>query len=328
MRVGGGHVYPGMLAPMSHPAHQGMHPMGMVPVSGEHGGIDPTAGAGSPGGSKKKGGMGKKKDGTPKSPSSPTKSPKGKKKPKSKKPKKKAPKPKAKKKPRKKQAVKKKAEKLTKTGRKKRDKDPHAPKRARTAFNFFLDEFRHEYKERNPEAKGVVGVTKAGSEKWREMPDEAKQPYEQKALEAREVYNAEKAKYLAGNGALLFKMKKGPPRPPTAYFMFLAEFRADYRKKHPNTKGIKGMSKEAGEKWRGMDVVTKRPFEMRAQAAKDEYLRLKNMSEEERVATIKQTVASGENIYDRFFQMNADATNAPATKPLPPKEGGEEGGMG
>ena len=77
-----------------------------------------------------------------------------------------------------------------------------------------------------------------------------------------------------------------------------------------------------------MDGVTKRPFEMRAQAAKDEYLRLKNMSEEERVATIKQTVASGENIYDRFFQMNADATNAPATKPLPPKEGGEEGGMG
>merc|ERR1719387_2943751 len=289
MRVGGGHVYPGMLAPMSHPVHQGMHPMGMVPVSGEHGGIDPTAGAGSPGGSKKKGGKGKKKDGTPKSPSSPTKSPKGpkkkpkgKKKPKSKKPKKKAPKPKAKKKPKKKQAVKKKAEKLT----------------------------------------------KAGSEKWREMPDEAKQPYEQKALEAREVYNAEKAKYLAGNGALLFKMKKGPPRPPTAYFMFLAEFRADYRKKHPNTKGIKGMSKEAGEKWRGMDGVTKRPFEMRAQAAKDEYLRLKNMSEEERVATIKQTVASGENIYDRFFQMNADATNAPATKPLPPKEGGEEGGMG
>ena len=98
---GGGHVYAGMLAPMSHPVHQGMHPMGMVPVSGEHGGIDPTAGAGSPGGSKKKGGKGKKKDGTPKSPSSPTKSPKGpkkkpkgKKKPKSKKPKKKAPKPK------------------------------------------------------------------------------------------------------------------------------------------------------------------------------------------------------------------------------------------
>ena len=58
------------------------------------------------------------------------------------------------------------------------------------------------------------------------------------------MYNAEKAKYLAGNGALLFKMKKGPPRPPTAYFMFLAEFRADYRKKHPNTKGIKVRERE------------------------------------------------------------------------------------
>merc|ERR1711977_659970 len=85
-----------------------------------------------------------------------------KKKPKKVKPKKKKPK---KKPPPKKPKVSKKM--LTKTGRKRKEKDPDAPKRARTAFNFFLDSFREQYKKENPDAKGVVGVTRAGSEKWR-----------------------------------------------------------------------------------------------------------------------------------------------------------------
>ena len=38
-----------------------------------------------------------------------------------------------------------KASKLTKTGRRRQRRDPDAPKRARTAFNFFLMEFRQKY---------------------------------------------------------------------------------------------------------------------------------------------------------------------------------------
>lgn len=92
-----------------------------------------------------------------------------KKKPAKKKPaKKKPPKPKPKKKgPTKKELEKKRRakerekrekEKLkTKAGRKKRARDPAAPKRARTAFNFFLDDFRAEYKVRgiNGERPGL-----------------------------------------------------------------------------------------------------------------------------------------------------------------------------
>lgn len=38
-----------------------------------------------------------------------------------------------------------KASKFTKTGRRRQRRDPDAPKRARTAFNFFLMEFRKKY---------------------------------------------------------------------------------------------------------------------------------------------------------------------------------------
>merc|ERR1739847_74740 len=59
--------------------------------------------------------------------------------------------------------------KLTKSGKKKKERDPLAPKRARTAFNFFLDSFREEYKITHPDVKGVVHCTKAGSEKWKTL---------------------------------------------------------------------------------------------------------------------------------------------------------------
>jgi len=185
----------------------------------------------------------------------------------------------------------------TKSGRRKKPKDPEAPRRARTAFNFFLDDFRKEYKRQHPESKGVVEVTKAGSAKWKAMSTEDKEPYESKAREAQEEYAAAKAKYEAEGGPKKFRLKGAtkPKRPPTAYFMFLCSFRADYKAKNPGTKGIKDMSKAAGEKWRAMSAEEKRPFEQRALAAKDEYMRIKALPIEERQAYIEN-----DNLYESF----------------------------
>jgi len=181
-------------------------------------------------------------------------------------------------------ALKQKEKMLTKTGKKRKERDPDAPKRARTAFNFFLDAFREEYKRDHPDAKGVVGVTKAGSERWKSMSEEEKLPFEERASAAREIYQKAKAEYEAQGGIARFKLIKGPPRPPTAYFVFLNLFRQEYKQKHPDAKGIKEMSKEAGEKWRSMTEVDKEPFEAKAKAAKEEYQKLKGMTVEERVA--------------------------------------------
>jgi len=205
---------------------------------------------------------------------------------------------------RKKQAQKEKAAKAkmktaTKGGKKKKERDPDAPKRARTAFNFFLDEFRNEYKKDHPDSKGVVGVTKAGSERWKQMSPEAKQPFEERAATARDIYTKAKAEYEAKGGAAKFKLLKGPPRPPTAYFMFLSAFRQEYKLRNPDAKGIKDMSREAGEKWRGMDQEAKRPFEDKAKRAKDEYNKLKAMSPEERILATEH-ITNGK-IYEPFM---------------------------
>ena len=134
----------------------------------------------------------------------------------------------------------------TKSGKKKKERDPSAPKRARTAFNFFLDEFRVEYKKTNPEAKGVVEVTQSGSAKWKVMSPKEKEPFETKALEARAKYQKDKEEYERAGGQAKFKLRQAPPRPPTAYFMFLGHFRKEFKLKNPEVKGIKDMSKEAG----------------------------------------------------------------------------------
>merc|ERR1712010_406626 len=125
---------------------------------------------------------------------------------------------------------------------------------------------------------GVVQVTKAGSERWKQMTPETKQPFEDQAAAAREIYTKAKADYEAKGGAARFKLQKGPPRPPTAYFMFLSAFRQEYKLRNPEVKGIKDMAREAGEKCRGMDQDAKRPFEEKAKRAKDEYNKLKAMT--------------------------------------------------
>ncbi len=205
-----------------------------------------------------------------------------------KKPKKKAPK----KKPKKKKAAKKKPPKktpkpkLTKSGKKKKERDPLAPKRARTAFNFFLDAFREEYKITHPDVKGVVHCTKAGSEKWKTLTPQERTPYEEKAAAARETYLKAKEEYISSGGPQKFKLAKGPPRPPTAYFIFLTNFRKERNESGAPPTSIKDISKLAGQKWREMDPQDKIPYEQKAALAKEEYLKLKVLTPEERVAQV------------------------------------------
>ena len=196
-------------------------------------------------------------------------------------------KPAKKKKPPKKKPVKKVPKpKLTKSGKKKKERDPLAPKRARTAFNFFLDAFREEYKITHPDVKGVVHCTKAGSEKWKTLVPADRTPYEEKAAAAREAYLKAKEEYINSGGPQKFKLAKGPPRPPTAYFVFLANFRKDRAASGAPPTSIKDVSKLAGQKWRELDPQDKVPYEQKAALAKAEYLKLKELSAEERVAAV------------------------------------------
>ncbi|KAG0165867.1 Non-histone chromosomal protein 6 [Apophysomyces sp. BC1034] len=76
--------------------------------------------------------------------------------------------------------------------KKKRAKDPNAPKRGLSAYMFFSQDNRQKVKEENQDATfGTIG--KILGEKWKNMSDEEKKPYVEKAKVDKERYESEKA---------------------------------------------------------------------------------------------------------------------------------------
>ncbi|KAG0625635.1 hypothetical protein M758_2G069900, partial [Ceratodon purpureus] len=73
--------------------------------------------------------------------------------------------------------------------KKAKGKDPNAPKRPASGFFVFMETFRKEYKDANPNAKGVAVVGKAGGEKWKQMSEEEKAVYNKEAESRKATYD-------------------------------------------------------------------------------------------------------------------------------------------
>ncbi|KAJ1676823.1 Non-histone chromosomal protein 6 [Spiromyces aspiralis] len=75
-----------------------------------------------------------------------------------------------------------------------KDTEAAAPKRPLSAYMFFSQEFRARVKSQNPEATfGQIG--KILGEMWRNMADEQKSPFTQKAQQDKARYNKEMAAF-------------------------------------------------------------------------------------------------------------------------------------
>ncbi|KAG4984688.1 hypothetical protein AAZX31_10G273600 [Glycine max] len=62
-----------------------------------------------------------------------------------------------------------------------------------------------------------------------------------------------------------------PKRPPTAFFAFLDDFRKSFKEANPDSKDVKRVGKEAGEKWRSMTDEEKKPYLDKVAELKAEY---------------------------------------------------------
>ncbi|KAI3805741.1 hypothetical protein L1987_21626 [Smallanthus sonchifolius] len=111
-------------------------------------------------------------------------------------------------------------------------------------------------------AKGK-GVTKKDSLK----PVDDKKVGKRKAL-AKAVG---KSKAKGGKAA---KDPNKPKRPPSAFFVFLEEFRKTFRKENPNVKAVSAVGKAGGEKWKSMSAAEKAPYEAKAAKRKTDYEKL------------------------------------------------------
>ncbi|KAB2624019.1 high mobility group B protein 7-like [Pyrus ussuriensis x Pyrus communis] len=67
------------------------------------------------------------------------------------------------------------------------------------------------------------------------------------------------------------KDPNAPKRPLTAFFLFMDDFRKSYKEANPDSKGVKMVAKEGGEKWKSMTDEEKKPYVDKAAELKEEY---------------------------------------------------------
>ncbi|XP_073278031.1 HMG1/2-like protein [Primulina huaijiensis] len=62
-----------------------------------------------------------------------------------------------------------------------------------------------------------------------------------------------------------------PKRPASAFFVFMEDFRKQYKEKHPNNKSVATVGKAGGDKWKSLSEAEKAPFVAKAEKRKAEY---------------------------------------------------------
>ncbi|XP_042501079.1 high mobility group B protein 7-like [Macadamia integrifolia] len=95
---------------------------------------------------------------------------------------------------------------------------------------------------------------------------EAKKPVEKK----RKVASSE-PKVKKSKPGKKVKDPNAPKRPPTAFFLFMDDFRKSYKEENPDGKDVKVVAKEGGAKWQSMTEEEKKPYLDKVQELKEEY---------------------------------------------------------
>ncbi|KAG5534478.1 hypothetical protein RHGRI_022566 [Rhododendron griersonianum] len=62
-----------------------------------------------------------------------------------------------------------------------------------------------------------------------------------------------------------------PKRPASAFFVFMEDFRKQFKEKHPNNKSVATVGKAGGDKWKMMSTADKAPYVAKAEKRKTEY---------------------------------------------------------
>jgi len=225
-------------------------------------------------------------------------------------------------------------EKPAKKAKTKKKKDANAPKRGKSSFMYFGDEWRPKLKEENPELT-VPEMGKALGEKWKTLTAEEKEPYEEKAKEDKVRYEKAKAEYDAANptpmdedssddDAPLKKQKKAkkkkkkdpnaPKKNMTAFLIFSNAERPKVMEENKEA-GVAGWGKILGEKWKALSEEEKEPWQEKAKEDKARYEEEMEKYKAEKAAR----VAAGEESPDEEPSPKKRKTSS---KPKVKKEGG------
>jgi len=124
--------------------------------------------------------------------------------------------------------------------KKKKKKDPNAPKRASTAWIFYTSEKRPDLRDENPDKK-MTELTTIMSEMWRNLTDEEKKPYKDMETKDRERYKLEMDEYeentdTSDSDTGKKEKKKKDPDAPKRNIGAMQHFCKVYRSKNSENK--------------------------------------------------------------------------------------------
>ncbi|XP_043697281.1 high mobility group B protein 14 [Telopea speciosissima] len=80
--------------------------------------------------------------------------------------------------------------------KKTKKEDANKPRKPPTAFFYFLEDFRKEFQEKNPDVKSMRDIGKACGEKWKTMTYEEKVQYYDTATEKRAEFEEAMQEYI------------------------------------------------------------------------------------------------------------------------------------
>jgi hypothetical protein len=154
----------------------------------------------------------------------------------------------------------------TSPGRKKKrkKKDPNAPKRAQSAYLLFMGSVRADVVSQFPNYKiGEIAQHIGGM--WRALPAKIKAPFERRAAELRAQYLEDRRVYLLNKTD-----PNKPKRPQSSYFLFMATVRSKVKAENPDF-SIAEIAKLIGHMWKNLSEEEKAPFMTQAVALKETY---------------------------------------------------------
>ena len=70
-----------------------------------------------------------------------------------------------------------------------------------------------------------------------------------------------------------------PKRAPSTFFVFLEEFKKEFKELHPENKSVATIRKAAGEKWKAMSEAYKAPYVAKSNKRKADLEKATSLSE-------------------------------------------------
>ena len=151
------------------------------------------------------------------------------------------------------------------------------PKRPQTAYWLYFVAHRADIVKELGFAKGPT-VAKAAGEKWKNLAEVAKKPFEERAAALKIEYEKAVEAFKAQGGVMTRKPKdsKGPaPKRPAGagggYCVYLAEVREEVAKSLRAGHKLTDVSKAVGAKWKALTNEERKPYEEKSAAKRQEY---------------------------------------------------------